>query len=231
MSIVGVIALALFSALFARLWYLQVAATSEYAAAAQSNSVRVINEPPIRGRILDAKGRPLVDNRIAERHHHRPQALGREAARWSSPGSPSCSAQPAEAIRKKLDGSTRVSPYTPVPVAVDVTYDDARVRERAPRGLPRRARRAARDPRATRTAASAAHVLGYVGEINEEELDRAAAGRALRARRHDRQGRGRAHLRVRPARRAGHETGRGRRGRHGCCARSRRATAAARATT
>ena len=65
MSIVGVIALALFSALFARLWYLQVAATSEYAAAAQSNSVRTVNEPPIRGRILDAKGRVLVDNRIA----------------------------------------------------------------------------------------------------------------------------------------------------------------------
>ncbi|MGZ4756722.1 MAG: penicillin-binding protein 2, partial [Acidimicrobiia bacterium] len=65
MSIVGVIVLALFSALFARLWYLQVAASGEYAAAAQSNSVRVINEPPIRGRILDAKGRPLVENRIA----------------------------------------------------------------------------------------------------------------------------------------------------------------------
>ena len=65
MSIVGVIVLALFGALFARLWYLQVAATGDFAAAAQSNSVRVINEPPIRGRILDAAGRPLVENRIA----------------------------------------------------------------------------------------------------------------------------------------------------------------------
>src|SRR5215471_2409940 len=65
MSIIGVIVFALFSALFARLWYLQVAATSEFAAAAQSNSVRVINEPPIRGRILDDQGRVLVDNRIA----------------------------------------------------------------------------------------------------------------------------------------------------------------------
>ena len=37
---------------------------SEYAAAATSNSVRLVSEPPIRGRILDAKGRPLVDNRI-----------------------------------------------------------------------------------------------------------------------------------------------------------------------
>ncbi len=63
-SVVGVVVLALFSALFARLWYLQVAATDQFRAAAVSNSVREIVEPPLRGRILDAKSRVLVDNQV-----------------------------------------------------------------------------------------------------------------------------------------------------------------------
>ena len=53
-SLVGVVVLALFSALFARLWYLQVASTERFSAAASSNSLREIVEPPVRGRILDA---------------------------------------------------------------------------------------------------------------------------------------------------------------------------------
>ena len=111
-------------------------------------------------------------------------------------------AVPADGRSAKKLEDPRVSPYTPVPVAVDVPYDDARVRERAPRGLPGRAapsRVAIRQLRATGTVG--AHVLGYVGEINEEELTAQPQVGALRARRHDRQGRGRAHLRVRPARR------------------------------
>src|SRR5207244_13503971 len=51
-------------ALFARLWYLQVAATDQFHAAAVSNSVRKIVEPPLRGRILDAQNRVLVDNKV-----------------------------------------------------------------------------------------------------------------------------------------------------------------------
>src|SRR6478736_5016053 len=120
MSIVGVIVLALFSALFARLWYLQIASTGEFAAAAQSNSVRVVNEPPIRGRILDAQGRPLVDNRIAnvitiDRNistAKRTMVVNRLAELL---------AVPTADLRKKLD-DPRVSPYTPVPVASDVPY-------------------------------------------------------------------------------------------------------------
>jgi penicillin-binding protein 2 len=167
MSIVGVITLALFCALFARLWYLQVAATSEYAAAAQSNSVRVVNEPPIRGRILDAKGKVLVDNRIANvitidrklSDAKRAMVVNRLAELL---------AVPAETIRKKL-ADPRVSPYTAVPVAVDVEYDDlayvSEHREDFPgvRAEPVAIRR-------YREGSVAAHVLGYVGEINEAEL-------------------------------------------------------------
>src|SRR5690348_9529659 len=63
-SIIGVVVFALFSALFARLWYLQVAAADQFHAAASSNAIREIREPAPRGRILDAHGNVLVDNRV-----------------------------------------------------------------------------------------------------------------------------------------------------------------------
>ena len=167
MSIVGVIVLALFGALFARLWYLQVAASSQYAAAASSNSVRVVNEPPIRGRILDSQGRPLVDNRIAnvitiDRNistAKRTMVVNRLAELL---------AVPTADLRKKLD-DPRVSPYTPVPVASDVPYSVlayvSEHREEFP-GVKA-------EPVAVRNYVDgpvAAHVLGYVGEINGAEL-------------------------------------------------------------
>jgi penicillin-binding protein 2 len=167
MSIVGVIVLALFSALFARLWYLQVAATSEYAAAAQSNSVRVINEPPIRGRILDAQGRPLVENRIANvitidrklDPAKRTVVVNRLAELLT---------ESSVDIRKKLD-DPRVSPYTAVPVAFDVPATTlAYVSEHREDFPGVRA-----EPLAIRNyvnGTTAAHVLGYVGEINADEL-------------------------------------------------------------
>ncbi len=167
MSIVGVIVLALFSALFARLWYLQVAASGDYAAAATSNSVRLVNEPPIRGRILDDKGRPLVDNRIAnvitiDRNispANRTMVVNRLAELLQVP---------AAELRKKLD-DPRVSPYTPVPVASDVPYSVlAYVSEHREDFPGVRA-----EPLAVRNyvdGSLAAHVLGYIGEINAGEL-------------------------------------------------------------
>lgn len=166
-SIIGVVALALFGALFARLWYLQVAAGKEYAAAAQSNTVRTINEPPIRGRILDVKGRPVVDNRIANvitidrklTSPQRTQVIDRLAELL---------AVSTEELRKKLD-DPRVSPYTTVPVAVDVPFAVlayvSEHREDFPgvKAEPLAFRRYVHD-------ALAAHVLGYTGEINEQEL-------------------------------------------------------------
>lgn len=166
-SIIGVVALALFGALFARLWYLQVAAGNEYAAAAQSNSVRTINEPPIRGRILDAKGRTLVDNRIANvitidrklPDAQRKQVIARLAELL---------AVSTDELRKKLD-DPRVSPYTPVPVAVDVPFAVLAYVSEHREDFPG----VKAEPLAFRRyvhGALGAHVLGYTGEINEQEL-------------------------------------------------------------
>ena len=173
MSIVGVIVLALFGALFARLWYLQVAATGEYAAAAQSNSVRVVNEPPIRGRILDAKGRPLVENRIANvitmDRKLDPSKLKMVVNRLAELLTVS-----SADIRKKLD-DPRVSPYTPVPVAVDVPFGALAYVSEHREDFPG----VSAEPLAIRSyvnGSKAAHVLGYVGEINEQELTAQSPG-------------------------------------------------------
>lgn len=166
-SIVGVVALALFSALFARLWYLQVAASGQFVAAAQSNSVRTLPEPALRGRILDAKGRPLVDNRIANAITI-DRKITDEERELVVPRLAELLGISVADIEKKLD-DPRVSPYTAVPVALDVP-EEALVyvsehREDFPsvRAEPIAFRRYV-------NGAMAAHVLGYVGEINEQEL-------------------------------------------------------------
>ena len=117
LSIVGVVIVAVFAAMFARLWFLQIAQGSEYVAAAESNSYRIVPDPPLRGRILDAKGRVLADDRIANvvtvdrriTPEQRDLVVGRLAELL---------AVPAKTIRSRL-ADQRVSPYQPVPVAVD----------------------------------------------------------------------------------------------------------------
>lgn len=59
----GVVVVSLFAALFARLWYLQVAAAPDFQQELVTNRLRTVQIPPQRGRVLDAEGRVLVDNK------------------------------------------------------------------------------------------------------------------------------------------------------------------------
>ncbi len=61
-AILGGILLAIFAALFLRLWALQVLAGQKYVAQAQANSFRTLRIPAKRGVILDRNGLPLVTN-------------------------------------------------------------------------------------------------------------------------------------------------------------------------
>lgn len=65
MSVLGSVAFALFVALVARLWFLQVLNETEYLDLAEDNTTDLIIEPAPRGRILDVNGRILVDNRTS----------------------------------------------------------------------------------------------------------------------------------------------------------------------
>ncbi|MFP5375349.1 MAG: penicillin-binding protein 2 [Acidimicrobiia bacterium] len=175
LSVVGVIVVSLFSALFARLWYLQVMDTDTFQALATQNQKRIVYEPAPRGRVLDRQGRILVDNRgyqaITVKRidvKDRPDVVTRLAALLDL--------DPSE-LQRRID-DRRYSPYKPVPVAEDVPeelvvylrehsadfpgVDAATVAERTyPHGP------------------LAAHLLGYVGEINKMELD-ARAGDGYR---------------------------------------------------
>jgi len=170
LSIVGIIVMALFSALFVRLWFLQVGAGGSAEAAATSNRIRVIQEPAVRGRILDAKGRVLVGNRVADvitfdrsarlAAEDRKSVVGRLAELLGVS---------AKSIRKAID-DPRIAALAPVPVAVDVPLEKisfiAEHKEDFPGVDAERV-----TIREYPNGRLASHVLGYTGEINEEELE------------------------------------------------------------
>ncbi len=167
-SIVGVVALALFGALFARLWYLQVAVTDQYHVAAASNTLREIREPGVRGRILDAKGRVLVDNRVANvitvdrkiSGAVRKQVIEKLSILLKTP---------AADLKARLK-DPRISLYTAVPIATDVDFNVLAYVSEHHSEFP--GVRAETVPiRRYPNGKVAFHALGFLGEINEGELD------------------------------------------------------------
>jgi penicillin-binding protein 2 len=170
LTIVGVIVLAMFGVLGARLWFLQVLAGSTYANAAEHNRVRIVSVEAPRGRILDDKGRVLVKNRTA-------LAVG--IARDDLPKSPKA----ALALKKRLAtllGMTvkeinlrladrRTSPYKPSVIAEDVPQSaifTIRERQEDYPGVQTLTLPVRTYPFGT----LAAQILGYVGETNQTEL-------------------------------------------------------------
>jgi penicillin-binding protein 2 len=65
LGVLGMVVLSLFAAMFARLWYLQVITYEETVQEVETVQFRNVDLPGARGRILDVKGRVLVDNRPA----------------------------------------------------------------------------------------------------------------------------------------------------------------------
>src|SRR6187549_3940539 len=130
LSILGIVVFALFATLFARLYYLQVMAPESGELMAAANRVRVIQEEAPRGRLLDAKGQVLVDNRTslvvtvdkqelaalkdAERDH----VVLRLAEELTASGIPS----KVSSIERRLE-DPQYSPIQPVPVAIDISDD------------------------------------------------------------------------------------------------------------
>ncbi len=172
-SILGIVALSLFGALFARLWYLQVMASPQFEVQAQANRVREVTEKAPRGRILDAKGRVLVDNRtslvVAINPHDlqsvddRGELLSRLAHVLTQSGVPT----KVSSIERHL-ADRQFNPLQAIPVAVDVPeelflylaersdeFPSVEVRRETVRTYP--------------YGAFAGNVLGYVGRISEEE--------------------------------------------------------------
>src|SRR5215207_9911489 len=64
-AILGGIALALFAALFFRLWFLQVLSGDDYVSQAAQNKVRKIRIEAPRGNVVDRNDKPLIRTRQA----------------------------------------------------------------------------------------------------------------------------------------------------------------------
>ncbi len=187
---IGIVAVSLFLALFARLWFLQGIERQEFEAASVSNRLRVIQTEGPRGRILDRNGKVLVDNRTTivvalDREPLRDKVSGLDERDPRGPGE-----DPHGAVARFEHTATaltslgipttaediwdrytdkRYSPQEPVPVADDVGVDvEQYLLERAadfPGVIVER-----RSVREYPYGDLAAHVVGYVGEINDEEL-------------------------------------------------------------
>ena len=177
LGIVAVVAVSLFAALFARLWFLQVLTAGEHVLAAEANQRRVIPLPAARGRILDRDGEVLVANRASN-----VVTVDRSTLRLLDDGAADDMIErlaavvdkPPFMLHSRLEDQ-RLGPFTPVPVAEDLPEEvliELRERQEEFPGVTAE-QSAVRDyPHAS----LAAHVLGYVGAINTEEL--AAAGGA-----------------------------------------------------
>ncbi|MEQ1785582.1 MAG: penicillin-binding protein 2 [Acidimicrobiales bacterium] len=183
MSVLGIVVFALFAALFARLYYLQVMASDQYQVAAQANRIRVVPVEAPRGRILDRNGKVLVDNRISVQvtidrtvvneleDDERGRVLTAVADGLARSGTP----KTVEQLEDDL-GNLRYSPYVPVPVAGDVPEELKIWIDEHGADLPGVA--------AERVAVRrypygqlAAPVLGYTGQIIDAEFEEKADSR------------------------------------------------------
>ena len=169
LSILALVVIGCFVALYSRLWYLQVLAVDELRAVAKDNRVRTVEYEPPRGRILDRWGEVLVENKrslavsLKRDLVENPVMKNVVIARLSKKLNVSLSE-----MYDLLDDVT-VSPYRPIPVAYDVPERKAIYIEEHADDFPGVVIEKVWRRKVVRGNV-APHVLGYTNEISEEEL-------------------------------------------------------------
>jgi penicillin-binding protein 2 len=175
-AIVGIVVMALFSALLGRLWFLQVASSEASVAVIAQNTLRSVLQESPRGLILDAEGHVLVEDRVAWAVEIDRRVVGGNGLKLTSSETKERATIVARlsavlgisvnAINRRID-DPRQSQFAPAVVAVGTEVPD-RVRleilerqEDYPHVsvdmLPYRY---------YPDASLAAHVLGYVGQVS-----------------------------------------------------------------
>ena len=174
MSFIGVVVVACFVALFARLWYLQIMEAPALAGQAAESRTRTIYSEAPRGRILDAKGRVLADNRTSlivtidraklKKVKNRDELISNLADMLTAQGAPI----KVSTIENRLKDQ-RFGEYQAVPVATDVTEEVVHtITERAEDYPSISFER--KTVRVYPYGAAAGNVLGYTGRITAEGL-------------------------------------------------------------
>jgi len=173
LTVVGFVVFALFSALFARLWFLQVGNSTSYAAETAQNRIRTIREPAIRGAIVDRNGKVMVQNTLVDTITVN-RNLTPEERKVTVKNLSGVLQQSPESIDAELD-SPKYSVYEPVPLAQNATYEQLVYVREHPELFPgvSAERRSIREYPARLgfddNPPVGAHLLGYVGLINKSE--------------------------------------------------------------
>ncbi|HEY7397220.1 MAG TPA: penicillin-binding protein 2, partial [Gaiellaceae bacterium] len=171
-AILGFLALAVFAALFLRLWALQVLSGNQYLAQANDNRVRTLSIQAPRGPILDRNGHVLVRNVPGVRVELWPADLPKTwpAERQVLRGLSTVTGVPVSQMLTELreHGS---DPLTPIVVQSGVHYDQIYYLEEHADAFPG-VRLAASSLRKYPHQSLAAQVLGYVGQISPQEYKR-----------------------------------------------------------
>jgi penicillin-binding protein 2 len=170
LKVLAILVAVMFAALSTRLWFLQVLDSEAYAHEAENQMVRLVPTDAPRGRILDANGEPLVDNRLSVEVRVNEQELS------ASPDAEAVLTRLSDVLKMKVRRITAALDsnlyydYQPVPVAVDVPKEVAFYLEEHADMFPgvQVVRAAVRDyPQGS----LAAHELGWVDQIYAEEID------------------------------------------------------------
>ncbi len=170
-AIISALAIALFSVIFFRLWYLQVLSGEQYVQQANSNRVRDLPIPAPRGEILDREGQPIVSSRTTNAVQIVPSALPpagpRRIALYSKLGRLlGMSAGRIEAIVVRERSAV---PYAPVTIKTDAGPDVLTVLGERQNEYPGVVQQPV-SIRAYPFGEMAAQVIGHVDQVSEEEL-------------------------------------------------------------
>lgn len=167
LSVIGVIIAALFCGLLARLWFLQVAQSSTYAAQTTANRIRVIQDPGTRGRILDRNGKVLVADTLVNTIELQ-RGLTTPVMDKTVRNLASLLGTTPTAIMKTIT-TTQAAAYQPIPIQDNVTYATLVDIKERPEDFPG-VTATQRTVRVYPYGALGAQLLGYVGSISAPEL-------------------------------------------------------------
>lgn len=163
---VGLAAFALFAAMFARLYSLEVLQAPLFEIQATQNQVRTVTVAPSRGLILDRNGSVLVGNKVEEvlslsarQAFLHPSVIGRLSKLLGIP---------ASQIKASLS-SSQYSPYQPTPIQLGISKVTAIYVQEHQGEFPGVSTQLTTE-RVYPNGSLAAHVLGYLGPISPAQL-------------------------------------------------------------
>ncbi len=162
------IAAGLFLVLAFRLYWLQVFRHDQYRSLSENNRIRVRTIRAPRGLIVDRKGRPIAETQPSFGLVCSPvdvADLGKQL---------SLLAEVVEIdvgeVREKVEAALAANPYSSIPVARDLSFEQVSVLEFNREALPGFSVMV-EAMRSYPLGPEFAHVLGYVGEANERDLE------------------------------------------------------------